>query len=61
MAVIVGIISKRGLTIKVSHRNQPNNSSNIARPRPTRACALPSTFQALPSQAKQESRDSVIN
>ena len=29
-------------------------SSGVARPRPTRACALPSTFQALPSTAKQE-------
>ena len=42
--------------------------SGIARPGPTRACALPSnfqalpsTFQALPSRAKQESRDSIMN
>ena len=35
--------------------------SGIARPGPTRACALPSTFQALPSLAKQESGDSIMN
>ena len=35
--------------------------SGIARPRPTRACALPSSFQALPSSAQQESHDSVTN
>ena len=28
-------------------------SSGVARPGPTRACALPSTFQALPSAAQQ--------
>ena len=27
--------------------------SGVARPGPTRACALPSTFQALPSAAQQ--------
>ena len=33
--------------------------SGVARPGPTRACALPSTFQALPSAAKHDSRDSI--
>ena len=28
-------------------------ASGVARPGPTRACALPSTFQALPSQASK--------
>ena len=28
-------------------------SSGVARPGPTRACALPSAFQALPSAAQQ--------
>ena len=28
-------------------------NSGVARPGPTRACALPSTFQALPSAAQQ--------
>ena len=32
--------------------------SGVARPGPTRVCALPSTFQALPSA---DSRDSVRN
>jgi len=32
--------------------------SGVARPRPTRACALPSTSLALPSPAQKESRDS---
>ena len=27
-------------------------TSGVARPRPTRACALPSAFQALPSPAQ---------
>ena len=36
-------------------------SSGVARPGPTRACALPSTFQALPSAAKHDSRDSIKN
>ena len=35
--------------------------SGIARPGATRACALPSTFQTLPSPAKQESCDSITN
>ena len=33
-------------------------SSGVARPGPTRACALPSTSQALPSPTQLESRDS---
>ena len=33
--------------------------SGVARPGPTRACALPSTFQALPSAAQYDSRDSI--
>ena len=33
--------------------------SGVARPGPTRACALPSTFQALPSAAQHDSRDSI--
>ena len=33
--------------------------SGVARPGPTRACALPSTFQALPSAAQHYSRDSI--
>ena len=36
-------------------------SSGVARPGPTRACALPSTFQALPSPTQLESRDSTTN
>ena len=35
--------------------------SGVARPGPTRACALPSTFQALPSAAQHDSRDSIKN
>ena len=31
------------------------------RPGPTRACALPSTFQALPSAAQHDSCDSINN
>ena len=33
--------------------NTGNVGSGVARPGPTRACALPSTFQALPSAAQQ--------
>ena len=36
-------------------------TSGVARPGPTRACALPSTFQALPSAAKHDSHDSIKN
>ena len=36
-------------------------TSGVARPGPTRACALPSTFQALPSRASKKSRDSIMN
>ena len=36
-------------------------TGGVARPGPTRACALSSTFQALPSPAQQESRDSMMN
>ena len=35
--------------------------SGVARPGPTRACALPSTSQALPSPTQLESRDSTTN
>ena len=35
-------------------------SGGIARAGPTRACPLPSTFQALPSPAQQESHDAII-
>ena len=35
--------------------------SGVARPGPTRACALPSTSQALPSPGQQDSRDSSMN
>ena len=35
--------------------------SGVARPGPTRACALPSTSQALPSPTQLESRDSMAN
>ena len=35
--------------------------SGIARPGPTRACALPSTSQALPSPGQQDSCDSSMN
>ena len=38
----------------------PSNSG-VARPGPTRACALPSTSQALPSPTQLESRDSTMN
>ena len=34
--------------------------SGVARPGPTRACALPSTSQALPSPGQQDSRDSLM-
>ena len=37
------------------------DTSGVARPGPTRACALPSTFQALPSAISFESRDSTID
>ena len=37
------------------------NISGVARSGPTSACALPSTFQALPSPARQESHDSIKN
>ena len=36
-------------------------SRGVARPGPTRACALPSTSQALPSPGQQDSRDSSMN
>ena len=36
-----------------------DTTSSVARPGPTRACALPSTFQALPSAANHDSRDSI--
>ena len=35
--------------------------SGVARPRPTRACALPSTFQGLPLAVSFESRDSTMD
>ena len=35
--------------------------SGVARPGPTRACALPSTFQALPSAISFESCDSTMD
>ena len=35
--------------------------SDVARPGPTRACALPSTSQALPLPTQLESRDSTTN
>ena len=35
--------------------------SGVARPGPTRACVLPSIFQALSSPAQQESYDSITN
>ena len=35
--------------------------SGVAGPRPTRACALPSTLQALPSAISFESRDSTMD
>ena len=35
--------------------------SGVARPGPTRACALRSTSQALPSPGQQDSRDSSMN
>ena len=35
--------------------------SGVARPGPTRACALPSTCQALPSPTQLDSRDSTTN
>ena len=36
-------------------------ASGVARPGPTRACALPSTLQALPSAINFESRDSTMD
>ena len=33
--------------------------SGVARPGPTRACALPSTFQALPSAAQYDSANTI--
>ena len=38
-----------------------HNLSGVARPGPTRACALPSTLQALPSAISFESRDSMMD
>ena len=40
---------------------QSTVTSGVARPGPTRACALPSTSQALPSPTQLESRDSTTN
>ena len=37
------------------------NVSGVARRGPTRACALPSTLQALPSAISFESRDSMMD
>ena len=37
-----------------------DKTSGIAKPRPTRACVLPSTSQALPSLFQQESHDSIV-
>ena len=40
---------------------QAGRHSDVARPGPTRACVLQSTFQALPSVAQQDSCDSTRN
>ena len=42
-----------------AHVEDPGGSG-VARPGPTRACALPSTSQALPSPTQLESRDSTM-
>ena len=47
----VGIMGSTGNVGNIG--NTGNVGSGVARPRPTRACALPSTFQALPSAAQQ--------
>ena len=49
------------LTAFSIHHLQWYFNSDIARPRPTKACALLSTFQVLPSPAKQGLHDSIIN
>ena len=51
--------SKQGNTCTVLINSLVPTDSGVARPGPTRAYALPSTFQALPSAAKHDSRDSI--
>ena len=41
------------LNIVIKTHGSESRGSGVARPGPTRACALPSTFQALPSAAQQ--------
>ena len=48
-------------TIEHLHTIFARFGSGVARPGPTRACALPSTSQALPSPIQLESRDSTTN
>ena len=45
----------------VAYTSYALTSSGVARPGPTRVCALPSIFQALPSPAQQKSRDFITN
>ena len=40
---------------------RPHIHTGVARPGPARACALPSTFQALPSSAQQTPCGSITN
>ena len=47
--------------VRNMHLITQSRASGIARPRSTRACSLPSTFQALLSPAKLELCDSVTN
>ena len=47
--------------LKIQEWLQPFKGSGVARPGPTRACALPSTSQALPSPGQQDLHDSSMN
>ena len=57
----VGINLKKRNTFGVAYKNSTGLSSGVARPGPTRACAIPSTLQALPSPTQQQSCDFMQN
>ena len=55
---------RKAIVCQVNTQEKVSNfvtSSGVARPGPTRACALPSTLQALPSAISFESRDSTMD
>ena len=49
----VGLVNNSVSGMSVNTTVEGVTTSGVARPRPTRACALPSTFQALPSRASK--------